>query len=117
MNEQVDFTSDVCIHTECDCNCMTAKEKRLRAQLDAANLEMTEKLADVVKLTGENAGLHSKILQLESSLARMKKTAKEVMDLLQEYGAEIVPHLIDTDENPGQRLREALQESSEEIKK
>lgn len=34
--------------------------------------------------------------------------AREVMDKLESHGAEIVPHLMDTDENAGQRLREAL---------
>ena len=34
--------------------------------------------------------------------------AKKVMDTLQEYGPSIVPHLLDTDENDGERLRNAL---------
>ena len=36
------------------------------------------------------------------------EAAKEVMDTLEQYGGSIVPHLMDTDENAGQRLREAL---------
>lgn len=34
--------------------------------------------------------------------------AKDVMDLLREYGASIVPHLMDSDQNAGQRLRDAI---------
>ncbi len=34
--------------------------------------------------------------------------AKEVMGLLQEYGPSIVPHLMDSDQNAGQRLRDAI---------
>ncbi len=34
--------------------------------------------------------------------------AKKVMELLEEHGPSIVPHLLDTDENPGQRLRDAI---------
>ncbi len=35
--------------------------------------------------------------------------ATRVMNALEEYGAGIVPHLMDTDENCGQKLREAIQ--------
>jgi D-serine deaminase-like pyridoxal phosphate-dependent protein len=34
--------------------------------------------------------------------------AKEVMAAIEEYGGSIVPHLIDTDMNAGQRLRVAI---------
>lgn len=34
--------------------------------------------------------------------------AKEVMELLQEHGPSIVPHLMDSDMNAGQRLRAAI---------
>lgn len=34
--------------------------------------------------------------------------AKVVMDYLGEHGPKVVPHLMDTDDNPGQRLREAI---------
>lgn len=40
---------------------------------------------------------------LAKALAR---AAQEVMDLLAEHGAGIVGHLLDTDNNPGQRLRD-----------
>jgi len=34
--------------------------------------------------------------------------ARDVMNLLEEYGPSIVPHLLEDDESPGQFLREAL---------
>ncbi len=39
--------------------------------------------------------------------------ANEVMECLEEYGASIVPHLMDTDENSGERLRQLLKELKE----
>ena len=33
MSEQADFTDDICTHTDCDCNCMTAKEKRIQQMI------------------------------------------------------------------------------------
>lgn len=41
------------------------------------------------------------------------KNAKEVMAALEEHGASIVPHLLDTDDNAGQRLREAIAKADE----
>lgn len=38
----------------------------------------------------------------------LKLNAKGVMDALEEHGPSIVPHLIDSDENDGERTREAL---------
>lgn len=46
----------------------------------------------------------ARIKQLEEALA----LGQIVMDLLDKYGAPIVPHLIDTDENVGERFRRAL---------
>lgn len=36
------------------------------------------------------------------------EAAKEVMEDLERFGASIVPHLLDTDMNSGQRLRNAI---------
>lgn len=36
------------------------------------------------------------------------EAAKEVMECLEKHGASIVPHLLDSDDNPGQRLRDAI---------
>lgn len=35
MSEQADYVDDICTHIDCDCNCMTAKEKRLSKQIKA----------------------------------------------------------------------------------
>ena len=35
---------------------------------------------------------------------------REVADMLEDSGAKVLPHLCDTDQNPGQRLREAMEE-------
>ena len=42
------------------------------------------------------------------------KLGKIVMDILDEHGPSIVPHLLDTDENAGQRFRAALKETGHE---
>ena len=43
-----------------------------------------------------------------STQADLLAAAEAVMADLEEYGSSIVPHLIDTDENDGQRLRDAI---------
>lgn len=61
-------------------------------------------------------GLHAEerdrlTLRLQESEARceaIRKEAATVMEYLARDGASVVPHLMDDDENPGQRLREAL---------
>lgn len=42
------------------------------------------------------------------STPQLLAAAKEVMSLLREYGPSIVPHLMDSDQNAGQRLRDAI---------
>lgn len=42
---------------------------------------------------------------------RLMLTAQQVMTTLQAHGPGIVEHLLDTDSNPGQRLREAIEAS------
>lgn len=44
----------------------------------------------------------------EETLLEVAEYAREVMSYLEKYGSSIVPHLLDTDENPGERLRDAL---------
>lgn len=52
--------------------------------------------------------------EVEKRLAPLREAAKEVMDLLAKHGPGIVPHLMDTDENAGQRLRELLESQQPE---
>jgi len=44
------------------------------------------------------------------ALVRIYEAAKKVMDLLEKHGSDAVPHLMDTDENCGQKLREFIAE-------
>lgn len=41
--------------------------------------------------------------------------AERVMDALKEYGPSIVPHLMDSDDNDGERLRKAIAKAKELI--
>jgi len=45
---------------------------------------------------------------LISASPELYEASKEVMALLKQYGGAIVPHLLDTDDNPGEFLRQAL---------
>jgi len=46
----------------------------------------------------------------EADAAALAEAARDVMAYLEQHGPSIVPHLLDTDENPGERLREALRQ-------
>ena len=46
--------------------------------------------------------------RLIAAAPELLEAAKEVISLLEEHGGVIVPHLLDTDENAGQRLRDAI---------
>jgi hypothetical protein len=50
------------------------------------------------------------ILTRLSQARKVEEAARRVSDLLTAHGASIVPHLMDTDDNPGQELRNALDE-------
>lgn len=43
-----------------------------------------------------------------NSFSALLASAKEVMTKLEEHGGSVVPHLLDTDMNAGQRLRDAI---------
>ena len=45
-------------------------------------------------------------------MSELRDAAREVMEDLERYGPSIVPHLLDTDDNAGQRLRKALDEDA-----
>lgn len=44
------------------------------------------------------------------ALLRVAEAAKDVMFILKAHGPSVVPHLLDTDDNAGERLRQALSE-------
>jgi hypothetical protein len=62
----------------------------------------------VAKVYGNDAEEIEEHGRLIAAAPELYEAAKEVMDLLSKYGASIVPHLLDTDENPGGRLRAIL---------
>jgi pantothenate kinase len=62
----------------------------------------------VAKVYGNDAEEIEEHGRLIAAAPEFYATAKEVMDLLSKHGASIVPHLLDTDENPGERLRALL---------
>jgi hypothetical protein len=90
--------------------------------------ELREKIASLIKghtismwrgLTSPEE-LSDQILALIApELAKANKydelysAASDVMRCLDTFGAKIVPHLMDTDDNPGQRLRDALNQPDE----
>lgn len=45
-----------------------------------------------------------------TQLRRLALLAKTVMDDLEKHGPRIVPHLIDTDDNAGERLRKVIKQ-------
>lgn len=64
--------------------------------------------AHVDRLSAELAAERERRVKVEGAL----KLGKIVMDLLQKHGPSIVPHLLDTDENAGQRFRDALERAA-----
>lgn len=71
-------------------------------KISAAAAEMIDKVLKAWREEGEH------VIRLKKEKDEIKRAARDVMDLLEEKGADIVPHLLDDDENAGQRLRELL---------
>jgi hypothetical protein len=53
--------------------------------------------------------------RLIAAAPEIYEAAKQVMDMLKKHGPSIVPHLLDSDENAGQRLRDALKKAEGEL--
>jgi len=66
--------------------------------------ERREKAADVWITEVDNRANADLITQCPN----LYEAGKEVMALLNQHGGAIVPHLLDTDDNPGEFLRQAL---------
>lgn len=71
---------------------------------------MMQKARDIWN-TRANDTLAEENKRLREALGNVCKNAQRVMSLLEKHGADIVPHLLDTDENAGQLLREALNQT------
>lgn len=54
------------------------------------------------------AALEAKYADLIAAAPELYTHAKWVMAMLEEHGPSIVPHLLDSDQNAGQRLRDAI---------
>lgn len=80
----------------------------LLARVEAAEAENAELRAENQRLQERIEGQASTI----STLWQLAAEAGQVMEMLQSHGAGLVRHLLDTDDNPGERLRELLREVS-----
>ena len=68
------------------------------------------------KASHENAELIALSRNHFAALVRVAMAADEGMAALAEHGASIVPHLVDTDENAGERLRSALSSLTQSLR-
>jgi hypothetical protein len=73
-------------------------------KLAAGNIKAPDNAALIVAAVNALPELLARVKRLEEAL----RLGKIVMDMLEEHGPSIVPHLLDTDENAGQRFRDAL---------
>lgn len=119
-------------------NCAWAERDRLREELlvakvawdmrDTVNRRLREEnkslreaneidLGEKAPLIFENAELKARNEMLREELREVLRDAGRVMGLLAEHGASILPHLMDDDENPGERLRQAVRRARERKEK
>jgi hypothetical protein len=69
--------------------------------------------AEVEALKAELRTVHTLLANRPAEFTALVAAAREVMDMLEEHGRDergpsIVPHLLDSDQNAGQRLRDLL---------
>ena len=62
----------------------------------------------IEQLTATLADRDATIERMRADYLRLALKTKVVMEMLEEHGPKVVPHLIDTDDNPGQYLRNAI---------
>ena len=83
--------------------------KEFAEHLDSDGRGLLKQLGDAVSADDAEEGVdRPKQLLGAANHEELLTAAKEVMELLQECGPSIVPHLLDTDQNAGQRLRSAI---------
>jgi hypothetical protein len=46
----------------------------------------------------------------QKNVENLIRSLREVADMLEESGAKVLPHLCDSDQNAGQRLRDAMRD-------
>ena|ERR1043166_65444 len=76
----------------------------LQRELDRTRLLLRAAIRVGEQNADQAARWHARSVQLAES-------AREVMRLLDERGSRVVPHLVDSDQNPGQRLRDLADET------
>jgi hypothetical protein len=67
-------------------------------------------------LTEENERLRAELAEVREAAKCTEQCGRVVMEMLDEHGPSIVPHLIDTDDNVGQRLRNSLDRLARALK-
>lgn len=79
-----------------------------RAELLAAADVLGNLIGEADEAYRNIADRNRRVATLEAELKRVVDLADAVLTTLQQYGPSIVPHLLDTDANDGQRLRDAI---------
>jgi len=90
-----------------------AERDRLREENKSLREANEIDLGEKAPLIFENAELKARNEILREELREVLRDAGRVMGLLAEHGASILPHLMDDDENPGERLRQAVRRARE----
>jgi len=87
-------------------------ERAARLKAEAAKVEMALHLDKVTDLAAREVmraqTLAAGLAGLREAVTTAEWCGRVVMEALEEHGPSIVPHLIDTDDNAGQRFRNSL---------
>ncbi len=83
-------------------------EETVSLVFEFASVEEADRASDKIEAAMVAGTLVVSCGESGTLLQALLASAKEVMDLLEEYGPSIVPHLMDSDQNAGQRLRDAI---------
>jgi len=75
--------------------------KRPDEEQDEEQRDEAEGMEELIKTILTTEGEHK-------DYCKLAKAAAEVMDMLKKHGPSVVPHLMDSDENAGERLREEI---------
>lgn len=73
-----------------------------------ADYVMLDAAGGKVLITVSGIGALGVAQQIIAAVGELTAAASDVMSLLRDHGPAIVPHLMDSDQNAGQRLRDAI---------
>lgn len=79
------------------------------AELVELRNEREQTVNEVARLLGSNNELRLRVVSLGTRLRRLAFAALQVNFALCQHGEAVVPHLMDTDDNDGQAMREEIQ--------